>query len=387
MTGQTNTSAIILAAGLSRRMGEHKPLMDLGGQTIVERMVALYRQAGVVDIRVVTGHRAEAVRSALSNHPVTEVHNSDYESGMFSSVLAGIGSLPATTRAFFVHPVDIPLVRPHTLSRLMDASHQASSTIVYPVFNDRRGHPPLIHRKLEDAVAAHDARGGLRALLERFDSTAMDIQVADEGVLLDLDTPEDYQRLSARLATAHALTDRESRVLMEKIQNQPPPVSDHCQQVARVAASLADAVVERTAGIDILLIRSAALVHDMARNQPDHAAAGADLLNQMGFPAMAAIVAVHMDIEVRDDSSLDEAQIVYLADKLVEGETVVNLTQRFDAKLRKFGHDSQVTAHIIRRKQAARMIQGKIERISGMTIDQLLEKAATLLEDGHETHS
>ena len=102
--------------------------------------------------------------------------------------------------------------------------------------------------------------------------------------------------------------------------------------------------------------------------------------------ATDAIVAAHMGIDVRDDSPLDEAQFVYLADKLVEGKTVVSLARRFDAKLRKFGHDSQVAAHIIRRKQAARMIQGKIERISGMTMDQLLEKAAILLEDGHEPH-
>ena len=188
MTGQRNTSTIILSAGLSRRMGEHKPLMNLGGQTVLERILSLYRQAGVADIRVVTGHRADPVRTALSSHPVTVVHNPAYKSGMFSSVLAGIDSLPATIRSFFIHPVDIPLVHPHTLSRLMDASNRASSTVVYPVFNDRRGHPPLIHSKLKDAIAAHDGRGGLRALLERFDATSIDIQVADEGVLLDLDT-------------------------------------------------------------------------------------------------------------------------------------------------------------------------------------------------------
>ena len=136
MTCQPNISAIILAAGLSRRMGEQNPLMDLGGQTVLERMVSLYRRAGVIDIRVVTGHRAQAIRAALSSYPVTVVHNPCYQSGMFSSVLAGIDSLPTTIRSFFIHPVDIPLVRPHTLSLLMDAFHQPSQKI------GRRHHLP-----------------------------------------------------------------------------------------------------------------------------------------------------------------------------------------------------------------------------------------------------
>ena len=135
MTGQCKTSAIILAAGLSRRMGEHKPMMDLGGQMVLERTLSLYRRAGVVDIRVVTGYRAEAVCAGLCTHPVSVVHNPAYESGMFSSVLAGIDSLPETIQSFFIHPVDIPLVRPHTLSRMLDASRQLSSPVCY-----RRGH-------------------------------------------------------------------------------------------------------------------------------------------------------------------------------------------------------------------------------------------------------
>ena len=240
---------------------------------------------------------------------------------------------------------------------------------------------------MEDAITSHDGSGGLRALLERFDRTAIDIHVADEGVLLDLDTPDDYQRLSTRLATPDVLTENECLELMQKVQLQPPPVTGHCRMVARVASALADAVVERIAGIDIPLIQSAALVHDMARSRSDHAAAGADMLINMGFPAMAAIVATHMDIDVHDDSPLDEAQIVYLADKLVEGKTVVSLARRFDAKLRKFGRDPQATAHIVRRMQAARTIQAKIERISGMTTDQLLEKAGIIREDGHEPSS
>jgi len=211
-------SAILLAAGFSRRMGKFKPLMRLGAQTLIARMVSTYRKAGLTDIRVVTGHRADAVASALAFLPATAVYNPAYDAGMFSSIRAGIASLPSTTRAYFIHPVDIPLVRPDTLSRLMDALDDESRAAVYPLFEDERGHPPLIHSALAPEIVACNGRGGLRELLRRLESRAKNVPVADEGVLLDLDAPDGYQRLAVRAATgAHVLTAMEGRMLMEKI--------------------------------------------------------------------------------------------------------------------------------------------------------------------------
>lgn len=371
-------SAIILAAGYSRRMGRFKPLLKLDGQTVLERVVSLYRDAGVTDIRVVTGFRSEAIRSALAAQPVSVVHNPDHDKGMFSSVVAGVNTLRADVRSFFVHPVDIPLVRPHTLAMLVDAFDQHPSPVIYPVFDDLRGHPPLIHEEVKAAIISHDGSGGLRALLRRFDSTALDIQVADEGVLLDLDTPDDFQRLSTRLATFDMLTENECRVLMEKVQMLPGPVIDHCRQVARVAAMLAGAVNDSGGAIDVPLIQSTARVHDVARLEENHATTGAGLLNEMGFPAMAAIVAGHMDINVPEDSPPDEAQIVHLADKLVSGNTVVSLSQRFDAKLKKHGHDPKASEKISQRRRAAMNIQDKVEQTSGKTIQQILKNVGII---------
>lgn len=369
-------SAVILAAGYSRRMGNFKPLLRFGAQTLLERLVSTYRKAGIADIRVVTGHRAAAVEAALVDLPVTTVHNPIYDTGMFSSILAGIDSLPSTTRAFFIHPVDIPLVRPDTLSRLMTALDDPLWAVVYPLLEDQRGHPPLIHSALATEIAAYNGCGGLRELLRRFESRAKNIPVADAGVLLDLDTPDDYQRLAARAAqTGHVLTATESRMLMEKILKLPLPVVEHCRQVARVAAALAKSVAKCVAGIDIQLVEAAATVHDLARDRDSHAAVGAEWLNAMGFPAMAAIVAAHMDIDVSQDSPLDETQIVYLADKLVTGKTVIDLKQRFATKLAKYRDDPDISATIVQRRQAAQIIQGKIETLSGETVYALLTNA------------
>jgi CTP:molybdopterin cytidylyltransferase MocA len=375
MNRSSQTSAIILAAGYSRRMGEFKPLMELAGQTVLDRVVSLYRKAGVTDIRVVTGFRSQAIRSALPVGTVSEVHNPDHERGMFSSVLAGVNTLAPDVGSFFVHPVDIPLVRPHTAAMLMDAFDRHPAPVVYPLFDDRRGHPPLVHGQLRSAICTHDGSGGLRTLLGRFDAAALDVNVADEGVLLDLDTPDDFERLSARMETADRLGDRECRMLMEKICSLPGAVVDHSRQVAVVAQTLAEAVHGHGSAIDVSLARSAALVHDVARLDANHAAVGARLLTEMGFPAMADIVAAHMDIEVTGTSPLDESQIVYLADKLVVGNTVADLRQRFAAKLEKVDHHPEVAANIDRRLRAALTILDKVERIAGQPVDQILKTA------------
>ena len=378
MTRRRQRSAIILAAGYSRRMRRFKPLLTLGKRTVLERVVSLYRSAGVTDIRVVTGFRSQTIRSALTSLPVAVVHNPAHDEGMFASVLAGINTLAPGVSSFFVHPVDIPLVRPHTLAMLMDAFDRLPSPVAYPVFDDKRGHPPLVDGALKAAILSHGGDGGLGALLRRFDATALDVQVADEGVLLDADTPDDFQRLETRLATSDRLTEDECRMLMEKVCKLPGPLIHHCHRVACVATALARAVNDRSGALDVHLVQSAARVHDVARMEINHAAAGAHLLHAMGFPAMAALVAIHMDIRPSQDSPLDEAQIVYLADKLVAGTTLVSLKQRFDAKLKKYGHDPKASAEIDQRQRVALTIQSKVEQLSGQTIGQLLNTAGII---------
>ncbi|MBU2549750.1 MAG: nucleotidyltransferase family protein, partial [Proteobacteria bacterium] len=139
---------IVLAAGFSSRMGDLKPLMPLGRTTIVAHVVSTFHEAGVADPRVVVGHRRDEVREHLKPAGVTVIENPDYRRGMFSSVQAGVGALPEDTGAFFILPVDVPLVRPWTIRSLGRAMAADPVPVVYPVFNGRRGHPPLIGREL-----------------------------------------------------------------------------------------------------------------------------------------------------------------------------------------------------------------------------------------------
>jgi len=159
-------AAIVLAAGKSSRMRGFKPMAPFGGETVVARVVANLRGAGVERIHVVTGFNAEALAPELHRLGVTIAHNSGFERGMMSSVQTGVASLPQDAEAFLLLPVDMPLVRPQTIARLLGAASADGAAIHYPTFRGERGHPPLIRRALFQDILEWNGEGGLLALLK-----------------------------------------------------------------------------------------------------------------------------------------------------------------------------------------------------------------------------
>ncbi len=149
-------------------------------------------------MRVVVGHRADELTPVLDRLGVRWIFNADYDRGMFSSVLAGVKSFEADVDAFFLLPCDIPLVNPETIRALLSAYNRDDPKIIYPRFDGQRGHPPLIPAAYLREDLSSDYPGGLRALLGRYEPNAMDMDVADENILLDCDTPSDYRVLVER---------------------------------------------------------------------------------------------------------------------------------------------------------------------------------------------
>jgi CTP:molybdopterin cytidylyltransferase MocA len=187
-------AALILAAGRSSRMGAFKPLMPLGGQTVLEILINLYRSVEISDMLVVLGHQAADVRPILEAQGIPWTINEQYDQGMFSSIQAGVKNLHPDCKAFFLHPADIPLVRPETINRLMNIRGGETTSICYPCHEGRRGHPPLISTALIPAVLAFDEPGGMRALLSRYNGEALNIDCHDPGILMDIDAPEHYEK-------------------------------------------------------------------------------------------------------------------------------------------------------------------------------------------------
>lgn len=191
--------AVILAAGLSSRMGNFKPLLSIGPRTLLGHTIHLFQASGVEDIVVVKGHQSEKLAQELDTYHCRSVLNENYTDGMFSSVQAGVNALSTDNEAFFLLPVDIPLVRQNTVAELLQAMGQDPATLVfYPEYRSRRGHPPLVRCDLVPEILNSVDQGGLQALLKNYRLHARNIPVADPYILADVDTPDDLVDLQGR---------------------------------------------------------------------------------------------------------------------------------------------------------------------------------------------
>ena len=166
------------------------------------------------------------------------VHNAKFAEGMFTSVQAGVASLPAGIEGFLLLPVDVPLIRASTVRRVLDKAAATRAPIVHPTFRGERGHPPFIGRALFGEILESDGEGGLRAILARHEREAASVAVFDRGCLQDMDCPEDYRRLVAALAHHHVPDAEECEAMLEAAAA-PGPVRRHCRAVAALATRIA----------------------------------------------------------------------------------------------------------------------------------------------------
>ncbi|MTJ81482.1 MAG: NTP transferase domain-containing protein [Telmatospirillum sp.] len=372
-------AGLVLAAGLSSRMDGFKPLMPLAGIPPIERVVKTLKKGGLSSVTVVIGHHAlemEPVVRALGAVPVV---NSRYEEGMFSSVTAGLRALPRQCAGCVLLPVDIPLVRPDTIATLVSTFASDRPGILYPSFRGRRGHPPVIARHLFAAILEDDGAGGLRAILARHAAEAMSAPVYDEGTTRDMDTPEDRRRLEAEFRRPTDPEDPNHRDLptlteCDAILADLQPSADaraHAHAVAATAAMLCESLREQGIPLDAGLIQAGALLHDIAKGRPGHATAGARLVARLGFPAVAPLVAAHSDLDFHG-SRLDESALVFLADKLVRGDSLVSLEQRFSETFQRLAGNPGAVAAALTRLGVAEAIARTIERETGRPVADIL---------------
>jgi molybdenum cofactor cytidylyltransferase len=371
MSAGGTIAALILAAGYASRLGALKPLLPLGPTTFLEEAVQRLRAAGVDDIRVVTGHRAAELAPVLGRLKVKEIFNPDYDQGMFASVRAGVRSLGPDIAAFLLLPVDIPVVKPRTIRALLWAYRRGGARLIYPCFQGLRGHPPLIAVGCV-ADLPPDWNGGLQAYLRRYDNESLDLAVIDEAVTLDCDTPDDYRRLHYYAQRDGVPSQRECEAIWERY-NLSEPVRRHCRTVAGLAGRLAGHLHCAGLRLDSALTVAAGYLHDLARGQPDHALAGARIVENLGYPCPAQIVAAHMNIRLQGQS-LGESELVYLADKLTDGDRLVSLEARFSRAREKFVEHPEIMAAVAKRLEAARIIKNRLEEVLGIALEDLLSR-------------
>lgn len=189
---------LVLAAGASTRMGRPKALLPIGADLFVTRVCRTLLEGGVDDVVVIAGGERDAIAAAVSRAGLTArvVENPRRDEGQLTSIITGLALADHPgVEAVLVHLVDAPLVAPLTVRALIDAFARTRAPIVRPVHGTRHGHPVLFAREVFDALRHADPAQGARSVVRAHADRVRDVDVADEGACLDIDTPEDYERL------------------------------------------------------------------------------------------------------------------------------------------------------------------------------------------------
>ena len=198
MTGfAMTTMAVVTAAGLSSRMGVDKPLLELGGSTMLRLIVSAFAQAGAAEVAVVTGHHARQVREHVADMPLARcLYNPLYaQSDMFYSVCLGIRQVYPRCHSLFICPVDSPLFQAESLAVMENALHSTGADVVIPSYQGRKGHPLLIASHAAASLLDYSGEGGLRQAI-RSSNLRVHIQdLPDPGLVMSANIPEDFARL------------------------------------------------------------------------------------------------------------------------------------------------------------------------------------------------
>ncbi len=378
-------SAIILAAGLSTRMGAFKPLLPLGNTTVLGQCIDLLRQAGVQRIVVVSGHRAEELAVEALRHGIQPVYNPDFPQGMYTSIRVGIQAVDPAAPGVFLLPVDIPLIRVGTLALLAQAMDKtatgaAALQVAHPVFRGERGHPLCIRAGLLRQLCLQSGQpGGLRPLLalheEACPQEVGEVAVADANILFDLDTPEAYGQAQDLLDRRDYPSPEEAAAIVRHIHPMPARGLAHGRQVGALAGNFAAAINRaQKSRLLVELCRTCGVLHDLAKGHARHEELGGIWLGRLGFPRAAAIVAAHKDLDWQEGMPVTERELVHLADKLVHGSRVVSLKERFEEKLTLYAHDETAQAAIGERYDLARRLARAVEGASGQSLAELCGK-------------
>ena len=194
MLQEETICGLVLAAGLSRRMGEFKPLLPFRGKTLIENTIDSILSSGAHQVVVVTGYRAEELEPILEERygdRVVIARNADFAStDMLHSIRVGCRAMPECG-AFFLLPGDMPVVEGNTFRRIL-SQRDGTLSVIFPTLDGYRKHPPLVDSRLIPEILSFSGEGGLRRFWEEQESLIHTVAVDDTGVWVDLDTREDY---------------------------------------------------------------------------------------------------------------------------------------------------------------------------------------------------
>ncbi|MCP4421108.1 MAG: putative selenium-dependent hydroxylase accessory protein YqeC [Chloroflexi bacterium] len=192
---QTRITAVILAAGQGRRMGQTKQLLPWGSTTILGQTIRNLKQTAVTNICVVSGHEAAKVEAIATAEQVDCLHNPDFATGeMISSLQTAVRQLPAQVTAVLVMLADQPMIQAETIDQILAAYWQGKGDLIAPVYQGQRGNPVLIGRTYFAELLRLSAKDAPRTILHRHPDKMHLLPVNSNTILRDLDSPEQYEQ-------------------------------------------------------------------------------------------------------------------------------------------------------------------------------------------------
>jgi len=184
--------AIVLAAGLSSRMGTQKLLLPFGDKTIVESVVENILNSGITQVLVVLGADHHEVAEILKPYLIKTVWNERFQEGMHTSVICGVESLPEGARATLIFLGDQPFISGNVVHKVLEAWQNSEKGIVIPLFEGKRGHPPLYDLKYRSELLNLDPSIGLRSVAQKFPEDIFEVETFSPEIVRDIDTKIDY---------------------------------------------------------------------------------------------------------------------------------------------------------------------------------------------------
>jgi len=201
MKTRNNIVGLILAAGKSERMGNLKPLLPIGNQTFLSRLFQNIEPSKLSDWRLVLGYCQEEIlqKSAVPRGQV--IYNPEYETGQLSSLIYGLRNIDwDKTDGVMVFLIDHPLISTSLIDLLIQEFSDSRAPIIIPSYHGKRGHPVIFRRCLFQELSTAPLDQGAVAIVRRHQNEIMQVPVEDEGVIVDVDTPFEYENLLQRLS-------------------------------------------------------------------------------------------------------------------------------------------------------------------------------------------
>lgn len=187
-------TAIIVAAGMSRRMGgENKLLLPINGKEMFLHVVDAVLESDVDEIILVTGYESSKIKEVIEDRKLKLVNNKDYESGLTSSIQAGVTTSNGNTKGYLICLSDMPLLKKEHINTILKEYKSISEKSIFvPKINNKRSHPILLSSRYKTEILAHQSPNGCKGIINKNEHQIHFVYFRDD-FSKDIDTPEAYK--------------------------------------------------------------------------------------------------------------------------------------------------------------------------------------------------